>query len=160
MTWAEKSKYKIYADENTRTGTCIIIQLQLSIWRRKWQPTPVSCLETPRDGGAWWAALYGVAQSQTWLKRLSSSSSSSSNSQASVQWLASLSQKGIEQPKRALCQIHRKWIEWLHEDKWQCDYCPYFLYLPGSFRMLFFLSCSVSTVIWTPAEVIGFWNSI
>ena len=37
-----------------------------------------SCLENPRDGGAWWAAVYGVAQSQTWLKRLSSSSSSRS----------------------------------------------------------------------------------
>ena len=34
-----------------------------------------SCLENPRDGGAWWAAIYGVTQSQTWLKRLSSSSS-------------------------------------------------------------------------------------
>ena len=39
-----------------------------------------SCLENPRDGGAWWAAVYGVAQSQTWLKRFSSSSSSSSSS--------------------------------------------------------------------------------
>ena len=36
-----------------------------------------SCLENPRDGGAWWAAIYGVAQSWTRLKRLSSSSSSS-----------------------------------------------------------------------------------
>ena len=36
------------------------------------------CLENPRDGGAWWAALYGIAQSQTRLKQLSSSSSSSS----------------------------------------------------------------------------------
>ena len=34
----------------------------------------VSCLENPRDGGAWWAAVYGVAQSRTWLKRLSNSS--------------------------------------------------------------------------------------
>ena len=34
-----------------------------------------SCLENPRDGGAWWAAVYGVAQSRTWLKWLSSSSS-------------------------------------------------------------------------------------
>ena len=32
-----------------------------------------SCLENPRDGGAWWAAVYGVAQSRTRLKRLSSS---------------------------------------------------------------------------------------
>ena len=35
-----------------------------------------SCLENLRDGGAWWAAVYGVAQSWTRLKRLSSSSSS------------------------------------------------------------------------------------
>ena len=37
-----------------------------------------SCLENPRDGGAWWAAIYGVAQSRTRLKRLSSRSSRSS----------------------------------------------------------------------------------
>ena len=36
-----------------------------------------SCLENPRDRGVWWAAVYGVAQSRTRLKRLSSSSSSS-----------------------------------------------------------------------------------
>ena len=36
------------------------------------------CLENPRDGGAWWAAVYGVAQSRTQLMRLSSSSSSRS----------------------------------------------------------------------------------
>ena len=39
-------------------------------------PFQCSCLENPRDGGAWWAAVYGVAQSRTRLKRLSSSSSS------------------------------------------------------------------------------------
>ena len=35
------------------------------------------CLKNPRDGGAWWAAVCGVAQSRTRLKRLSCSSSSS-----------------------------------------------------------------------------------
>ena len=39
-------------------------------------PLQCSCLENPRDRGAWWAAVYGIAQSQTRLKRLSSSSSS------------------------------------------------------------------------------------
>ena len=39
-------------------------------------PLQCSCLEDPRDGGAWWAAIYGVAQSWTRLKRLRSSSSS------------------------------------------------------------------------------------
>ena len=36
-------------------------------------PLQCSCLENPRDWGAWWAAIYRVAQSQTWLKWLSSS---------------------------------------------------------------------------------------
>ena len=38
-------------------------------------PLQCSCLENHRDGGAWWAAVYGVAQSRTRLKLLSSSSS-------------------------------------------------------------------------------------
>ena len=110
-----------------------------SLWRRKWQPTPVflpgkpqwteepgtlcpwgceesdtterihfhfslscigegkgnplqcSCLENPRDGGAWWAAVYGVTQSRTQLKRLSSSSRYSlkgcGGTSLMVQWL-------------------------------------------------------------------------
>ena len=37
-------------------------------------PLQCSCLENPRDGGAWWAAIYGITQSQTRLKQLSSSS--------------------------------------------------------------------------------------
>ena len=45
-------------------------------WRRKWQPTPVFLPGEFQGRGAWWAAVYGVAQSRTWLKRLSSSSSS------------------------------------------------------------------------------------
>ena len=44
---------------------------------RKGNPLQCSCLEDPRDGGAWWAAVYGVAQRRTRLKWLSSSSSSS-----------------------------------------------------------------------------------
>ena len=39
-------------------------------------PLQNSCVENPRDGGAWWAAVYGVAQGRTRLKWLSSSSSS------------------------------------------------------------------------------------
>ena len=36
-------------------------------WRRKWQPTPVFCLENPMDRGAWWATMsevHGVRESQ------------------------------------------------------------------------------------------------
>ena len=45
-------------------------------WRRKWQPTPVFLPGQSQGREAWWAAVYGVAQSQTWLKRRSSNSSS------------------------------------------------------------------------------------
>ena len=50
----------------------------VAVWHGEDNGTPLqySCLENPMDGGAWWAAVYGVAQSWTRLKRLSSSSSS------------------------------------------------------------------------------------
>ena len=54
--------------------TTLLLLFTFMDWRRKWWPTPVSCLENPRNGRASWAAIYGVAQSRTWLKRLSSSS--------------------------------------------------------------------------------------
>ena len=47
-------------------------------------PLQCSCLENPRDGGAWWAAVYGVAQSRTRLNRLSSSSSMSTNTSSTL----------------------------------------------------------------------------
>ena len=43
-------------------------------WRRKWQPTPVFLPGESQGQGAWWAAVYGVTQSWTRLKRLGSSS--------------------------------------------------------------------------------------
>ena len=48
----------------------------LTIGEGNGNPLQYSCLENPKDGGAWWAAVYGVAQSWTRLKRLGSSSSS------------------------------------------------------------------------------------
>ena len=53
-------------------------------------PLQCSCLENPRDGGAWWAVVYGVAQSRTRLKQLSSSSRSMSRCQTRgwLRWFA------------------------------------------------------------------------
>ena len=48
-------------------------------------PLQCSCLENPRDRGAWWAAVCGVAQSRTQLKRLSSSSNSNQDIKAGGQ---------------------------------------------------------------------------
>ena len=59
-----------------RVGHDWVTSLSLSrIGEGNGNPLQCSCLENPRDGGAWWAAIYGVAQSRTRLKRLSSSSS-------------------------------------------------------------------------------------
>ena len=60
-------------------------------WRRKWQPLQCSCLENPRAWGAWWAAVYGIAQSRTRLKRLSSSSSRACRHSWPPVWLPSTS---------------------------------------------------------------------
>ena len=49
----------------------IYIYIYIYIWRRQWQPTPVFLPGESQDGGAWWAAVYGVTQSWTRLKRFS-----------------------------------------------------------------------------------------
>ena len=63
-------------------------------------PLQCSCLENPRDSGAWWAAVYGVAQSWTRLKWLSSSSSHVTTNQSfylSGSWLYNMQNKEIHQ---------------------------------------------------------------
>ena len=68
-------------------------------------PLQCFCLENPRDGGAWWAAMYGVAQSRTRLKRLSSSSSRliiaflPRSKCLLISWLWSPSAVNLEPPK-------------------------------------------------------------
>ena len=52
----------------------ILLKAFCFMWLRVNGTYQCSCLENPRDGGAWWAAVYGVAQSWIRLKRLSSSS--------------------------------------------------------------------------------------
>ena len=46
------------------------MQVLADIRRRQWHPTPVLCLENPMDGGAWWAAVHGVARSWDLTERL------------------------------------------------------------------------------------------
>ena len=67
-------------------------------WRRKWQPTPVFLPGKSQGRGSQWAAIYGVAQSWTRLKRLSSSSSSSNNYQcwASFIYLLAIYMSSLE----------------------------------------------------------------
>ena len=82
-------------------------------------PLQCSCLENPRDRGAWWAAVYGVAQSWTQLKRLSSSSRKGIQLQNSGVHLLKILARYLKMstvPERAvttfskcsLCHIHLK----------------------------------------------------
>ena len=63
-------KNKHTGELNKKINPCI------SMGEGHGDPLQYSCLENPRDRRAWWAAVYGVTQSQTQLKCLSSSSSS------------------------------------------------------------------------------------
>ena len=58
------------------TNYCrLLYSIQLTFREGNGNPLQYTCLENPMDERAWWAAVYGVAQSWTRLKRLSSSSS-------------------------------------------------------------------------------------
>ena len=72
-----------------RVGHDWVTSLSLScIGEGNGNPLQCSCLENLRDGGTWWAAVSGVTQSRTRLKRLSSSSSRGLVKYMSVSWNA------------------------------------------------------------------------
>ena len=78
IPWTEESG-RLHSIGSWRVGDYWATSLSLFTcmqWRRKWQPTPVFLPGDSRGSRAWWAAVYGVSQSWTRLKRLSSSSSS------------------------------------------------------------------------------------
>ena len=79
-------------------------------------PLQYSCLENPWDGGAWWAAIYGVAQSRTPLKWLSSSSNSTSV---------------------YICNIHRHYMYIVLSSK---NFCSLYLLFPSWYHL--FQACS------------------
>ena len=87
IAWAEEPGGLQFM-ESQRVGQDWATSLSLFTfmhWRGKW--LQCSCLENPGDGRAWWAAVSGVAQSQTWLKRVSSSSSRDQLVLAELHWV-------------------------------------------------------------------------
>ena len=76
MPWMEEpGRCSPWGPDESNMTEQLHFQFSLScIGERNGNPLQCSCLENPRDGGAWWAAVSGVAQSRTRLKRLSSSS--------------------------------------------------------------------------------------
>ena len=91
-------------------------------WRRKWQPTPVFLPGESQGWGARWAAIYGVSQSQTRLKRLSSSSSRT--------WLGDF--PGGSVVKKSACQGKRhRFNPWIEKILWRRKWQPTPVFLPG-----------------------------
>ena len=74
--WRSLVDYSSWGGEESDTTERLHSPFSLScIGERNGNPLQCTCLENPRDRGAWWAAVYGVTQSRTQLKQLSSSSS-------------------------------------------------------------------------------------
>ena len=73
--WRSLVGYSPWGRTESHTTKRLHFHFSLSCTREgNVNPLQCTCLENPRDGGASWAAVYGIAQSQTRLKRLSSSS--------------------------------------------------------------------------------------
>ena len=99
-------------------------------------PLQCSCLENPRDGGAWWTAVYGVAQSRTRLKRLRSSSNSIlfklSNAQPQVSICVPPPIFQSPPTTRRTVEAHELWARWVTiQDgvllRWKFSGCVSFL---------------------------------
>ena len=95
-------------------------------WRRKWQPTPVFLPEESQGRGAWRTAVYGVAQSQTWLKWLSSS-----------RFVCESFPHGAS-GKEPACQYRRQkrcgYDPWVWTIPWRRKWQPTPVFLPGKFH--------------------------
>ena len=76
IPWMEKPVQSMGSLRVGHDWATSLSRFTLMHWRRKWQRTPVFLPWESKGRGAWWAAIYGVAQSRTRLKQLSSSSSS------------------------------------------------------------------------------------
>ena len=100
-------------------------------------PLQCSCLENPRDGGPWWAAIYGVAQSRIQLQRLSSSS-------RNKEGILPSTRGAIVSP---LCSQYRSQSDPLEMEVWIC-------YFSGQ-------KCPVADLrsLWRPARTKMPWSS-
>ena len=77
-------------------------------WRRKWQPTPVFSPGGSQNWGAWWAAVYGVAQSRVRLKRLRSMATSSGLEDRHISILNKERKQNTRDESKVLSQRNRK----------------------------------------------------
>ena len=105
--------YSPWGREESDTTEWLHFHFSLScIGEGNGNPLQFSCLENPRDGEAWWAAIHWVAQSRTWLKRLSSSSSSS---QKYFFWYIGIFECGF----KIWPVIYHQWLSSVSEEKHQ-----------------------------------------
>ena len=105
-------------------------------------PLQYSCLENPRDGGTWWAAVYGLAQSRTRLKRLSSSSNVVSSLKLKVEWwLSGTRERGEWETVQWIWRLSCKMKKFYRSAVQQCIYLPILYNTLKIFKRIDFVLC-------------------
>ena len=132
-------------------------------------PLQCSCLENPRDGGAWWAAVYGVAQSRTRLKWLSSRlviTFLPRSKRLLISWLQSPSAVILEPPKIKSDTISTVSSSISHEVMgpdamifvfWMLSFKPTFSLSFFTFIKRLFSFSSLSAIRWCHLHIWGYW---
>ena len=153
QSWANRKRRKVQRQKGEGVKNNIVMGRVNSIIDNCWSlwgfsgegngnPLQCSCLENPRDGGAWWAADYGVTQSWTRLKRLSRSSSGSSRIMLIIlflflYWISYLPVRlpwWLRQQKICL-QCRRPGFDlWVRKIPWRRKWQPIPVLLPGKFH--------------------------
>ena len=102
-------------------------------------PLQYSCLENPVDRRAWWAAVHSVAQSRTWLKRLSMHACIGEGDDNPLQWSCLENSKGRGAWWAAVYGVaqSRTWLKWLSMHvciRWRRKWQPTPVVVPGEFQ--------------------------
>jgi len=98
-------------------GRKVMTNLDSKFGEGNGNPLQYSCLENPVDRGAWWAAVYGVTQSRTWLKRLSSSSRQHIKKQRHY-----FAYKGLSRQSYVFSSSPIRMWELDHKESWELKY--------------------------------------
>ena len=128
-------------------------------------PLQCSCLENPRDGGAWWAAIYGVAQSRTQLKWLSSSSFIAAANVKTCNWHIGM-KSYLPVPlwkDRQVAGVEvwfqsgaRKHLRWLERPGFESYFCSSFRILWVSFTH----SIALYLLTWSKLNICTLWVDV
>ena len=106
MIWTLEGQVACWKLVNDNGKVLLGVSVCLVHWNN---PLQCSCLENPRDEGAWWAAIYGVAQSLTWLKQLRAEAAAAETFNHMCGALYGLSSRLTGKESACQCRRHKRW---------------------------------------------------